>query len=398
MRWAARVAPLYVTLAMCACERKAPAPANTRAATRAKPASVAVPTRPQQIALWIPQWELALEHPDSIPVTVGNVLDRCEKNARVRLNRDTTETAALDGVLLVSVTNEPPDNIAAAKGGLGGHAGQFTTLDHPSGCRVVLTYFAHFNQPDDTAAVRRIIESVRMGPDAPTKGHLEPDSLPTPLNSDSARAGADSSMLFDMGIGLVTFDDRLRADTLIVHSAPDVASPVAARIVRDSAQQLHLLSPGSAEARSVEYAYEVSGLAVFDIGADSAWLHVAYGRDTTGSATHTGWVRRVPERVFYRSWTDLILARHAPVYPRYPSRASYHASPNGPSVPETIVAEGHSAAMTPERAQGDWMLVRARTPDDGCDTRVARARESFVWVRYLDARGRPLLLYAPRGC
>ena len=51
--------------------------------------------------------------------------------------------------------------------------------------------------------------------------------------------------------------------------------------------------------------------------------------------------------------------------------------------------------------RGHWdpqILVTAQVPDDYCDSTAPRVRRSFVWIRYLDARGRPLVAYPSRGC
>jgi hypothetical protein len=281
------------------------------------------------------------------------------------------------------------------------HHAMFAAVEQPGRCTIVLAYLPAFEGSDDTAAVRRIVESVRLGPDAPTPDFIPPDSVASLAEDADSSAGesADSAWAdSDRGIGLVVFSDTVGVDTLTVRESPDASSPVVARVARDREARMTFDGPAGVAPSSVEYAYEVSGIPVLEVGRDTTWLRVQYGEDTTTRAVRAGWVRLVPGRVLYRPWVDLIFERGGSVlFGRVP-RAPYRASPDGPPVPPALVEAGGGAALVPEAVRGDWMLVRARTPNDECDTAAARVRETLVWIRFLDGRRRPLVFYPPRGC
>jgi hypothetical protein len=54
------------------------------------------------------------------------------------------------------------------------------------------------------------------------------------------------------------------------------------------------------------------------------------------------------------------------------------------------------APVHPFEVRGRWMRVSVRTPYDVCDDfnrRDAKGKQSLHWIRYLDERGRPLVVY-----
>jgi hypothetical protein len=55
-------------------------------------------------------------------------------------------------------------------------------------------------------------------------------------------------------------------------------------------------------------------------------------------------------------------------------------------------------AMHPVEARGPWLRVRVVTPSDNCEPDPAPRRTRELWIRYLDARGRPNVWYYARGC
>ena len=117
--------------------------------------------------------------------------------------------------------------------------------------------------------------------------------------------------------------------------------------------------------------------------------------DSLGNDPKYGWVDLSVGHVKYTSWRTLLLERGSVSFLKS-MRDPFRASPDGPTVSRALV--GRNPLMTPVETQGDWMLVRAQTPNDECDTEAPRVRESLVWIRFLDARGRKLVFYPSRGC
>ena len=163
---------------------------------------------------WIPQWQVALRHPDTIPVEVIAPMRNCAAGG----NEPPAMTAkgGPRSKILLQVTRASFDAIAAThgfvrqgsgwvtlgadtarvaaipdsasgwrilRGGWYGKAAQpkkrsadsttihhfmmIATQQHPAGCTVVLTFVPNGDGGDDTAAVRRIIESATVGGDGP---------------------------------------------------------------------------------------------------------------------------------------------------------------------------------------------------------------------------------------
>ena len=188
-----------------------------------------------------------------------------------------------------------------------------------------------------------------------------------------------------------------RVDTIVVHREHSETCPVVARYTDSADGPLTLDGCGPVTQSGVEYGYEADGIPVLELGADTAWMRVLYGTDTLTSQPRIGWVRAIPGRVGFVPWIDLLMDRGW-LFFRSERDGPYHATPGGRRVDVSHVRPGGMFALYAEQVRGDWMLVRVESPSEHCDLPPPVARQSFVWVRALDERGRPLLSYPSRGC
>jgi len=445
-----RCAMLSMLLAGCgrAAEQSADS-ARVIAAGDTAPRTPRAPEIPQYREFWVPHWELALQHTESVTVSVSQPTSSCRASGRTEVARDMGRADGYRNMVL-AVTNEPFDTIARLAGferrgnkwvtvGYDGHARDafdvtgassrtlrgaglgtrvptiptkekgmtladsnalrhhalVATFEHPKGCTAVLRYFPNYEGGDDTADVRRIVESVRLGPDAITKPF--PDSVADAQGvPEEDTVGYDHSVGYgDSGIGLVIFDDSAAVETVTVYTARDRQSPVILRIARDMETRLTVVGDTTIDLTAFEYAYEVGGLVVDQLAPDSTSARIEYTSDTLGNNPKYGWVDLSVGHVKYTSWRTLLLEAGTVSFLKS-VREPFRASPDGPAVSKPLV--GRYPRMTPVETQGDWMLVRAQTPNDECEAEAPRVRESLVWIRFLDARGRKLVFYPSRGC
>lgn len=145
----------------------------------------------------------------------------------------------------------------------------------------------------------------------------------------------------------------------------------------------------------VEWSYEESGLPVDSVTRDGAWVRVLHAVDAQG-APRRGWVRTSPD--FNIEWWADVLAGQNLYFRNQDSLAVYEA-PGGQRLWLDIAggSDGPDYTMTPLQRSNEWMRVVLTTPSDFCvDPPVVRT--DTVWIRYLDARGRPRVWYYPRGC
>ena len=323
-----------VLLMLAACDRAPERATDSAAVLVARdtaPRAPRAPEIPQYRELWFPLWQIALDHTDSIHVQVSQPMARCQPAASARLARDgERQESNAYGNLIVAITNEPFDTIARVAGferrgdrwvtvgtdgnardaievagtssrmlrgaGLGAaapaiprpaeprmrdldtnalrHHAFVATVEHPRGCTVVMRYLHHFEGGEDTAAVRRIVESVRLGPDAITKPF--PDSV-----ADAQGIPEEDTTQFDhtvgggdSGIGLVIFDDSAAVETVTVYTARDRQSAVILRIARDMETRLSVVNDTTIALTAFEYGYEIDGLVVDQLALDSSWARI----------------------------------------------------------------------------------------------------------------------------
>ena len=219
---------------------------------------------------------------------------------------------------------------------------------------------------------------------------------------------ADSIGVLDYGTGIIALNldsDSAHAfpsiDTLTFFERPDsLSARVGAMLVdRPRAGEWTYASLFGAGLRAnfLEYAYEESGVPVDSVDASGAWIRGIVASDRARVMLH-GWARVVPGRTTLISW-----ATHLPKQrlnfldtsraTLFRSRADAMAGRNGAHLPASrYTMEGIDA-------DGAFLRVRFRWPFEDCeDSDTVRHSTAEYYIRYLDARGRPLVFYPPRGC
>jgi hypothetical protein len=214
----------------------------------------------------------------------------------------------------------------------------------------------------------------------------------------------------DRGIGLLYFDRQAGsdtggdADTLLV-LRDTVSRRIVARYVlrRESASWSYTVESGATvESNSLELGPGIEGLPVDRATADERWVVAIYGRGADG-ASREGWVKVTPGKARFTPWSRFL--RERALFFAEGVVPEFHGSARGTPV-EFALAAGSG---TPQRADyimhplevaGDWMQVRVTSPSDRCASPPAapRVRQMVLWIRYLDARGRPRVWYHTRDC
>jgi hypothetical protein len=204
----------------------------------------------------------------------------------------------------------------------------------------------------------------------------------------------------DPGIGVLAFpafyDDARPADSLYLHHRPVAGRPAGFFIVTtDGMSQVFALAwPVPLATNLIEFDYEIPGLPFDSLSPDRRWARVipGFGPDTqpvyawapvgTGSSRLVVWAEELGQHdLFFR----------AGVAP------AFFDAPAGRPVVFPLPAEGQNYILHPLEARGAWLRVRAVTPSDLCaDPESPRSAE--LWIRFLDATGRPLTWYHTRGC
>lgn len=206
----------------------------------------------------------------------------------------------------------------------------------------------------------------------------------------------------DLGTGVVHLAEspangrHPREDTVLIHEAPDPASPVRAEFVlsRPVANR-YAYSVRSARpdlvSNVIEFRYEEAGLPLDSITSDG-WMRVVYARSHAGEF-QAGWVAPDPERLAHLLWADH-LPRRA-LYSLHPDRQPLRSAPGGE--PISLTEREAELDLVPVRVEGDWMEVRLR--ESACTSRGGEpAEERSAWIRYLGPDGRPRVWYHARGC
>ena len=219
-------------------------------------------------------------------------------------------------------------------------------------------------------------------------------------------SGIDSG---DRGIGIIYFDRQAGsdtggdADTLLV-LRDTVSRRIVARYVlrRESASSSYAVeSVATVESNSLELGSGIEGLPVDRATADERWVVAIYGRGADG-ASREGWVKVTPGKARFTPWSRFL--RERALFFAEGVVPEFRGSARGTPV-EFALAAGSD---TPQRADyimhplevaGDWMQVRVTSPSDRCASPAApRVRQMVLWIRYLDARGRPRVWYHTRDC
>ena len=223
-------------------------------------------------------------------------------------------------------------------------------------------------------------------------------------------APREQAQLVDRGTGIVHLarfpgieTGGHRADTIPVHAEPRGDSAVIARfILRTDSMTwgFDLESAPPVESNLLEYGYEELGLPADSAPRADGWVRVVHGFGAD-STPRTGWVRLVADDVAYQAWSD-ILPENV-LFFLSDADIRFRDAPDGRTVALPLHAEGSGAdrrldyILHPLEARGDWLRVRAVTPSDYCFDPPS-PRDTTVWIRYLDERGRPRVWYHTRGC
>jgi hypothetical protein len=252
------------------------------------------------------------------------------------------------------------------------------------------------------------------GPGAATASAAAP--IPTTAWSRATWAPHDGRDAEDRGRGVVflTTDgpeaSGPHTDTLLFRLAPSAdAPPVAALLVdhaADGGWTHAVAAPEPVSPRLLEYGYEEAGVPIDSVDATGRWVRGVVGVAADGRPVG-GWAELREGRTARLWWAEHL--REQPVFLLRPPRLAFHATPEGPAVRiasptaaglATDAAVGSDdVAIYPVEARGDWLRVRVVAPSDLCvpPDSVPRS-ETLAWIRYLDARGRPLVWYHTRGC
>ena len=214
---------------------------------------------------------------------------------------------------------------------------------------------------------------------------------------------------FDYGTGIVAFGTGIdtgtrsypAADTLLFRSAPSAGAPVAAALLVERSEpgawSYVMLAPAGVRPNMLEYAYEVSGVPIDSIDASGDWVRALIGIDASSTMLR-GWADSRTAGVEKLMWAAHLPQQRPNVLDSartmlFATRADAEAGRNGIAVP------ARPYTMTALEAAGALMRVRVQWPFEECsDPDSAKRNDREYWIRYLDARGRPLVFYASRGC
>jgi hypothetical protein len=228
------------------------------------------------------------------------------------------------------------------------------------------------------------------------------DQVMTDPASDFAKAS-------DRGVGILIFaadsvppGGTIRK-TVTLYASPSTQARVLGRFVFTSADmnwsyQMELQEAGVCS-NALEYGYEDDGLPIDTVRADR-WVRVIYAI-AADKQPRRAWVQALPGRTAVLEWPQHLKEQSLFFLDEASGIAFYHAAAGTRARfelakdPETGRI---SYSITPVQVQGPWMQVRVTTPTDQCTDRAPAARDTTLWIRYLDERRRPLVWYYTRGC
>ena len=214
---------------------------------------------------------------------------------------------------------------------------------------------------------------------------------------------------FDYGIGVVAIgtgiDTLTRAhpvtDTLLFRAAPNEGAPVAAALLVERSEPgawaYVMLAPAGLRPNLLEYEYEVSGVPIDSVDASGNWVRGLVGVDASNVMLR-GWADARTLGAEKLMWAEHLLQQRVSVLDAersklFATRADAEGERNGIAVP------ARPYTMHALEASGPLMRVRVQWPFEECNEPDSTKRnDREYWLRYLDARGRPTVFYASRGC
>jgi len=184
-------------------------------------------------------------------------------------------------------------------------------------------------------------------------------------------------------------------------ASPDAAAKPVAALLQERPRAgewgYAALAPAGLRPNFLEYAYEESGVPIDSTDETRAWVRGLIGTDRAGLMLH-GWTRLDSTRLTLLEWPEHLPAQRLTFRDTsrallFASRSDAEANRNGVKLPS------RRYTMEGIAAEGPWMHVKFQWPFEACeDSDSVRHTSREFWIRYLDARNRPLVFYASRGC
>lgn len=219
---------------------------------------------------------------------------------------------------------------------------------------------------------------------------------------------SDARGTLDYGTGIVAL--RLQSDsgrsfpytdTLVFLDAPDPRARPVGALLQERPQAgewaYAALAPAGMRPNFLEYAYEESGVPIDSTDATRAWVRGLIATDRAGVML-TGWARLDSARLTLLEWPEHLPSQRLTFRDTsrallYGSREDADANRNGVKLPSSRYT------MDGLAADGPFLRVNFQWPFEACeDADSVRHTSRELWIRYLDARQRPLVFYASRGC
>jgi hypothetical protein len=225
------------------------------------------------------------------------------------------------------------------------------------------------------------------------------------------RIAADGHSAFDRGTGLLHFREPPggppRADTLVLRDAPRADAGIAALFLCEPEGEYGwsyaIAAPETLVPNVLEFDYEVAGMPIDSVTTVSGhrWARVIVGaRDPAGRGVRRAWARLDTAAVAMLAWGEY-LPRLEGVFAVAPSRTTFARSAGGGAIASPFSArfDADDHWMEVQERRGAWLKVRFLQPAGACgDEPPADQVIRTLWVRFLDARGRPAVWYYTRGC
>ena len=208
----------------------------------------------------------------------------------------------------------------------------------------------------------------------------------------------------DLGIGLLV----LVNPPTFVRRGPSRDAPVVAALETYGIHRLFWsaahFSPNAALYERSEDGSEEAGIPIDSVNVTKTWARAILGFDSLGTPL-LGWTELGQDTVFL--WSKRLQENSPLHFLGDSSKARLYATPNDSSTPGSGQRLGPNddyfmASSSPPDVRGHWMRVQVTNPHNECDavrpptkTATPRAKQnaSYYWIRYLDDRGRPLVMY-----